>query len=472
MSEPLVDELTRLLGPKGVHVSSGKMAPWLQDFRGRMTGWAQAVVLPATTAEAASAVVAATSRELPVFPQGGNTGVCYGAVPCDGIVVGMRRMRSVRSVDMDSGLLTVDAGMTLAEVHDVAEQHGMQFPLHLGSEGTAQIGGLISTNAGGTGVLRYGAMRELVAGVEVVLADGRVLRDMHALRKDNTGYPLRHLVAGAEGTLGVVTGAVLKMAPMMRERTQAWVAAPSIGAVLALLQRLRAEFGDVLEAFELLDRAQASYVMRHIPGVRMPLSDLPDYSVLIELAATRDGLGLTEMLETVLAGALEQEIVTDAVVARNAAQAEEIRRFRHSVTEANKLEGVGVVMDTSVRPGEIEAFVAEADEVVGRMFPEAERAITAHIGDGNVHYIVMFPKDIWAGYADPIAKEMEVERAVHDVVVAHDGSFSAEHGVGRKLTEEMDRLIDPVRLEMLRGIKKVFDPKNLMNPGVLLSTVA
>ncbi|WP_172329776.1 FAD-binding oxidoreductase [Mangrovicoccus sp. HB161399] len=467
LEQGLADDLLGLLGPKGVRTGA-EMAPWLTDFRHRMTGTAAAVALPASTAEAAAAVRAATSRGLPVFPQGGNTGLCYGAVPKDGLVVALPRMRGIRHFDRASGLLTVEAGMTLTEVHDFAAAEGLQFPLHLGSEGTAQIGGLISTNAGGTGVLRYGAMRDLVAGVELVLADGRVLDDLAALPKDNRGYPLRHMVAGAEGTLGLVTAATLRLTPAMQDRAHAWLAVDTAEQALELAARLRAAAGDVLEALELLDRAQVSYVQRHIPGTRMPFAATPAWSLLVELASARADAGMQGLLESALESAFEDGLIADAVIAQSEGQGAEIWHFRHSVTEANAREGVGVVMDTSVRPGKIAQFIAEADAVAAARFPEAERAITAHIGDGNVHYIVMFPHALWARHKDPIAKEMEVETAIHDVVARHGGSFSAEHGIGRKLASEMARLGDPVRLEILRGIKAAFDPQGLMNPGVLL----
>jgi FAD/FMN-containing dehydrogenase len=464
----LVAQLAGPLGDRGLLTAAEDIAPFVTDFRGRRQGKAVAVALPTSAEEAAAAVKAATDLGLAVVPQGGNTGLCYGAVPGGALVVGLRRMRGVRQVDVDSGLMTVDAGITLAEVHAAAEEVGMQFPLHLGSEGTAQIGGLISTNAGGTGVLRYGAMRDLVAGVEMVLADGRVLSDLAGLKKNNTGYNLTQLAAGSEGTLGLVTGAVLRLSPRMVSRAHAWVACESAEGAVETGTRIRRAFGDLVEAMELLDRAQASYVVRHIPGTRMPLETLPDWSLLIELASPRPDDDLTPQLEEVLAQAMEDGLVPDAVIAQNDTQAEEIWHFRHSVTEANKINGTGVVMDTSVRTSAIPGFVAEADRVVAERFPQAERAITAHLADGNVHYIVMFPHDAWAAFPDKPAKELEVERAIHDVATAHGGSFSAEHGIGQKLTEEMARLIDPVRLDLMRGIKAAFDPRGLMNPGVLL----
>lgn len=468
MAEDLFQELSGILGPKGLLTEAADMAPFVTDFRNRRTGTAMAVLLPATTAEAAAAVRAATARKIAVFPQGGNTGLCYGAVPDAGVVIGLQRMRKLRQVDGRSGLISVDAGMTLVELHVEAEKLGMQFPLYLGSEGTAQIGGLISTNAGGTGVLRYGSMRDLVAGIEVVLADGKVLNEMSGLRKNNTGYSLTQLVAGAEGTLGIVTAAVLRLSPRMNARAHAWLGLASVEAALEVGNRVRAAFGNQIEALELLDRAEADYVLRHIPGVRMPLAEVPLYSLLIEIASPASNDDLTPQLEDVLAMALEEGLIGDAVIAQSEQQAHDIWHFRHSVTEANKINGIGVVLDTSVRPSAIPAFIADADRVTAERFPEAERAIVAHLADGNVHYIVMFPHETWASFPDKMAKELEVEMAIHDVAAAHGGSFSAEHGVGRKLTSEMARLIDPVRLEVMHRIKSALDPDGLMNPGALL----
>lgn len=464
----LLSELSAVLGPKGLLTEADDIRPYATDFRNRRTGTALAVLLPATTAEAAAALKIVTSRGIAIFPQGGNTGLCYGAVPHEGVVLSLRRMRSLREADEASGLLSVDAGMTLAEVHAQAEELGMQFPLYLGSEGTAQIGGLISTNAGGTGVLRYGSMRELIAGVEVVLADGQVVSEMSGLRKNNTGYSITQLVAGSEGTLGVITGAVLRLFPRMSSRAHAWVGLASIEAALTLASQVRRVFGTTVEALELIDDNEANYVLRHIPGVRMPLAERPSYSLMIEIASPGEDDDLTSRLERVLADAIENALVEDAVIAQNEKQAHDIWHFRHSVTEANKINGIGVVLDTSVRPSAIPAFVAEADRVTKERFPEAERAIVAHLADGNVHYIVMFPHDVWSSYPDKAAKELEVEHAIHDVAAMHGGSFSAEHGIGRKLTGEMARLIEPARLETMNRIKKALDPRGLMNPGALL----
>jgi FAD/FMN-containing dehydrogenase len=266
----------------------------------------------------------------------------------------------------------------------------------------------------------------------------------------------------------VITGAVLRLAPRMQSRAACWLGFASVNQALEVATRIRAAFGTLVEALELIDRAEASYVVRHFPDIRMPLAALPDWSLMVQLASSRADDDLVPQLETLLATAMDEGLIADAVVAQNETQAENIWHFRHSVTEANKLTGVGVVLDTSVRPSEVAGFIADADRVAAARFPQAERATVAHLADGNVHYILMFPRDFWTALPDKEAMELEVERAIHDVAIAHGGSFSAEHGIGRKLTEEMARLVDPVRLELMAGIRAVFDPQGLMNPGALL----
>ena len=468
ITEDLLQELSGILGSKGLLTDPADTGPFVTDFRNRRTGSALAVLLPATTDEAAAAVRAVSARKIAIFPQGGNTGLCYGAVPHTGVVIGLQRMRKLREVDGRSGLISVEAGDDTRRTacRSRKARYAVSALSRVGGNGTDRWIDL--DQCGGTGVLRYGSMRDLVAGVEVVLADGQVLNEMSGLRKNNTGYSLTQLVVDAEGTLGVITAAVVRLAPRMKTRAHAWLGLESVEMALEVGNRVRTAFGNQIEALELLDRAEANYVLRHIPGVRMPLSEVPLYSLMIEIASPASNDDLTPQLESVLATAMEDGLIDDAVIAQNEQQAHDIWHFRHSVTEANKINGVGVVLDTSVRPSAIPAFVAEADRVTAERFPEAERAIVAHLADGNVHYIVMFPHKVWAAYPDKVAKELEVEQAIHDVAMAHGGSFSAEHGVGRKLTSEMARLIDPVRLDVMARIKTALDPDGLMNPGALL----
>ena len=471
----MLERLRAIVGEKGLITDAGEMEPWLTDWRQRRRGRALCVVSPATTAEVAAVVSLCADERQPVFPVGGNTGLCFGAVPESdrpdkpGIVMSLRRLNRVRAIDRATGIATVDAGVVLGTLHEAALAAGRQFPLHLGSEGSAQIGGLISTNAGGTGVVRYGPMRDLVAGIEVVLADGRVLTDLAALRKDNTGYMLRHLFIGAEGTLGVITGAALRLHPLTPNTAHAWVSVTDPAAAVALLTALQERAGSAILAFELVSASQFELVRRHVERVRFPFAEIPAWSVLIELGSEDATTALDAILEEVLGAFLASGGVEDAVVATSQQQAADFWHVRHSVSEANKTEGIGIVHDVAVRTSDAAAFIAAADAVAARRFPEATTQVVCHLGDGNVHYILMFQRAFWDKLADPEGFALEVERAVHDAAAAFGGTFSAEHGVGRKLTEELERLADPLRYELMGRVKAMFDPLNLMNPGVLLA---
>jgi len=470
----VIDRLLEIVGPKGIVDDPLEMAPYLTDWRGQKQGRAVCVVLPASTQEVSAVMRLAAQENQPVFPLGGNTGLCYGAVPESGdagkpgIVLSLRRMNRIRDVDTVSDIVTVDAGAILADVHAAADQIGRQFPLHLGSEGSAQIGGLISTNAGGTAVLRYGPMRDLVAGLEVVLPDGRVFDDLAALRKDNTGYMLRQLFVGAEGTLGIVTGAALRVHPRLANSAHAWIDVASPADAVQLLSRFRSVAGSFIEAFEFVSASQYELVRRHVDRVRIPFATMPQWSLMVELSASDAHTDLDSMLQAVLEQGFEERLIRDAVVATSQQQAEEIWHVRHSVSEANKKEGVGIVHDIAVRTCAVPAFIAEADKVAAERFPQATTQVVCHLGDGNVHYILMFPHAWWTALEDKDAFALEVERAIHDVGARFGGTFSAEHGVGRKLPEELARLGDPLRYEFMQQIKRVFDPENRMNPGVLL----
>lgn len=471
----MLERLRAIVGAKGVITDPGEMEPWTTDWRQRRRGNALCVVAPATTAEVSAVVGLCAAERQPVFPVGGNTGLCYGAVPESGragkpgIVLSLRRMNRIRAIDRATGIATADAGVVLADLHAAASETGRQFPLYLGSEGSAQIGGLVSTNAGGTGVVRYGPMRDLVAGLEVVLADGRVFADLAGLRKDNTGYVLRHLFIGAEGTLGVVTGAALRFHPRTPNTAHAWVSAAGPAAAVSLLTALQGRAGSYIQAFELVSASQFELVRRHVERVRFPFAEIPPWSVLIELGSEDASTGLDAILEEVLAASLATGEVVDAVVAASAQQAADFWHVRHSVSEANKKEGIGIVLDVAVRTSDVAAFIAAADEIAARRFPLAKTQVVCHLGDGNVHYILMFQRDFWNGLPDPEAFALEIERAVHDAAAKFGGTFSAEHGVGRKLTEELRRLADPLRYELMGRVKALFDPHNLMNPGVLLA---
>lgn len=473
MSETLLEALRAIVGTAAVVTDTDAMAPYLRDWRGRETGAALAVVMPADTDQVAALVTLAASAGLPVFPQGGNTGLCYGAVPrapgAPGLVLALGRMTRIREVDRSANVITVDAGVVLTRVHEAAATVGRRFPLHLGSEGSAQIGGLISTNAGGTGALRYGPMRDLVCGLEVVLPDGRILRDLGALKKNNIGYDLKQLFVGAEGTLGVVTGAALRLHAAIRASAHAWVAADSPAQALDLLARLQDNFDATIMAFELLSRSEIALVLDHVPGTRCPFAAVPPWSVMIELGEADPEAPLTARLEATLASVLEAGGARDAVIAASLAQAEDFWRVRHSVSEGNAVGGYGLTHDIAVRVSRVPGFIEAADRLLAEHFPAARPVVVCHLGDGNVHYIAMFDKAYWRSLPDPEAVKADLQTRVHDLALAHGGSFSAEHGIGRKLTDELVRLGDPLRLELMAGLKRLVDPAARMNPGVLLA---
>ncbi|MBS9722199.1 FAD-binding oxidoreductase [Tianweitania sp. BSSL-BM11] len=471
----MLEKLREIVGEKGLIVDRGEMAPFLTDWRNRRTGDALCVVLPASTEEVAAVVKLAAAERQPIFPSGGNTGLCYGAVPETdrpsklGIVLALQRMNRIREIDRSANLMTVDAGVVLANIHTAAGDIRRQFPLYLGSEGSAQIGGLISTNAGGTGVVKYGPTRDLVAGLEVVLANGTVLRDLAALAKDNTGYLLRHLFIGAEGTLGIITGAVLHLHPEMPNRAHAWVSVASPQAAVDLLAAFQDRAGPYIEAFELVSASQFDLVAKYCERIRIPFENgIPAWSLMIELSSVDSSTDLNGILETLLESGLEHGGILDAVVANSEQQAKDIWHVRHSVSEANKKEGVGVVHDVAVRTSDVPAFIAAADEVAATKYPHAFTEVVCHLGDGNVHYILMFSHEFWASLPNKETYALEVEATIHDVGAQFRGTFSAEHGVGRKLTQELARLCEPVRYGLMQQVKTLFDPDNRMNPGVLV----
>ena len=398
-------------------------------------------------------------------------GLSQGAQPSgDGraIVVAMRRMAAIREIDKPSGVMLVDAGATLSAVHAAALEVGRRVPLNLGSEGTAQIGGLVSTNAGGTSALRYGPMRELVCGIEVVLPDGRIFSDLQALRKNNTGYDLKNLFIGAEGTLGIVTGAALRMHPVLHASAHAWIALSGLEAVAPILSGLQDAFDTGLQAAELLSGTQVDLVLQHIPRTRHPLDSRPEWSLLVELGQTDPGADLRGRLEDWLAARFEDGRVTDGAVAQSDAQAAGIWHIRHSVSEANKIHGHSLSHDVAVRPSRVAEMITRCRGAVQGVYPGAKILIVSHIGDGNVHFIVHFTHAEWARFPDPEAVTRQVMTLVHDEVGALGGTFSAEHGIGRKLRQELAERADPVRLQMMHDIRGLFDPEGRMNPGAVL----
>ena len=464
----LVTELRQLLGERNVLIAADDVAPYCTDWRGRYSGSALCVALPGNTDEVAAVVracVAAGVAGVPMVPQGGNTGLCGGATPQGGeVVVNLRRMNRIRGIDPDNNSITVDAGCTLHAVQEAAKAADRLFPLSLAAEGSATIGGNLATNAGGVQVLRYGNARELTLGIEVVLADGRIWNGLRALRKDNTGYDLKHLFIGAEGTLGLITAATLKLFPLPRAQATAWVAVPDPAAAVSLLGRLRDAAGDNVTAFEIVGRAGLELVLRHIPNARDPLPGKPAWQVLIELSGARDDLSAT--LEQALQEAAADGLVDDAALAASEAQTAALWALRENVSEAQKIEGVSIKHDIAVPVSRIAEFIARADLALAAAFPAVRIVCFGHIGDGNLHYNQSKPDA--QSNSEFIEQTEAVNRIVHDLVHQLGGSISAEHGLGQLKREEVLRYKSATEMDMMRAVKQALDPRGLMNPGKLL----
>lgn len=468
----VVLQLQCLLGTDAVLTSAADIAANVQDWRGRYRGNAACVVLPSTTEQVAGVVRACAEHAVPVVAQGGNTSLCEGAVPrAQGpasVVVNLGRMQRVRSIDVANNSIEVEAGCVLAVVQQAAAEHGKLYPVSLGAEGSCQIGGNIATNAGGTGVLRYGNTRENVLGLEVVLADGRIWNGLYRLRKNNTGFDLKHLFIGSEGTLGVITAATLRLHPLPLSHAVAWMALESPRAALAMLGRFQQRSGDVLSAFEMMNATQLQIVVDHVPSRRAPLPTSHGWHVLVELADTSSEQPLIAALEEVLAQGVKAGEVQDAVIATSGAQYAAFWEVRHSVSEGNKKAGMGINTDCAVPVSAVPEFIERATQAAHSALPGVPIIVVAHLGDGSVHFIPLVSFERWRSF--PSADEV-VRRVKHVInEVAHDlcGTFSAEHGIGQVLTQEM-RLFKPaVEIDLMRGIKSLLDPHDLFNPGRLL----
>lgn len=467
----MLDELSAIVGPTGLLTAPAEMGGFLEDWRGRYRGPALCVVLPSTTEQVAAIVRLCAGTGTRVLPQGGNTSLCGGAVPdADGplpVIVGLQRMRRIRAVDPVNDAICVDAGVPLAAVQESAAGHGRLYPVSLGAEGSCQIGGTIATNAGGTGVLRYGNTRENVLGLEVVLPDGQVWDGLNALRKNNTGYDLKHLFIGSEGTLGIVTGAVLKLHPLPTARSVAWLAAADPAAALEVFGLFRASCETRLSGFEIMNDAQVAMVIEHVPDRRPPLRPA-GWHVLVELSDTGDQASLDATMEGVLGEALARGLLGDAVIGASEAQRGAMWEFRHSVSEANKKGGVGLTSDTAVPISAVPDFIANATAAVRAVVPDLPVVIVGHMGDGNIHFIPFFSRPRWDALHDRDAVATRIRRAVNDAAAALGGTFSAEHGIGRTLTAEMARYKPPVEIGLMQAVKRSLDPGGLFNPGRLL----
>lgn len=460
-----------LLGPRGLTRDADLVTPWLTDWRGRYTGRALALASPASAAEVAALVQLCHEYGVPIVPQGGNSGMCGGATPdAEGraILLSLRRMNAILRIDPDARQATCEAGVILQTLHEAAEAAGMRFPLTLGGKGSATIGGLISTNAGGTQVLRHGTMRAQVLGLQAVLPDGSLFDGLVPLKKDNRGFDLKQLLIGSEGTLGIVTAATLRLLPAIGGRAVLWAGLASIHDARRLLLHAETVAGDALEGFEVMPRHSLDAVLAHLPDARDPLGTPHPWYALIELVGSEASAAhLPELAEALLTGALDAGMLQDATIAASEAQGEAFWRLRDSISPAERAIGPAMQHDISVPVEKMPDFVAMAAPEMERRFPGTRAVAFGHLGDGNVHFHVIAPPGVTPGVWEE-EEGKRISAAVHDLVTQWGGSISAEHGIGQMKRDELGRLGDPTSLALMRAIKLAIDPKGLMNPGKLV----
>lgn len=465
----ILERIGGIVGPQGLITDPHDLEPYLGDWRGFYRGAAPAVVRPAATEQVAAVVRVCADTGTAIVPQGGNTGMSGAATPPaagGAIVLQLGRMNRILGLDALNNTITVEAGCILANIQQAARDAGRLFPLSLGAEGSCQIGGNLATNAGGINVLRYGNARDLTLGLQVVLPDGQVWEGLRGLRKDNTGYDLKHIFIGSEGTLGIITAAVLKLFPVPRTTVTALIAAAAPAAAVELLALLREECGDRVSAFEIISRRCVELVLAHIPGTREPLGRAHPWYVLAELAeASADG-PLRGEFERALERAVGRGLALDAAIAESGAQRTALWRIRESIPEASRAEGLLYRHDISIPVSRIPEFIAEAGAALERAFPGARVICFGHLGDGNLHYNCFVPGRN-RGDAAALAAT-DVNRAVLDVVARFAGSFSAEHGVGQAKRAELARYKGALEIGMMRTLKRAFDPRNIMNPGKVI----
>jgi FAD/FMN-containing dehydrogenase len=465
----LLERIRGIVGPAGLISSPDETAQYATDWRRRYHGSAVAVVKPGSTAEVSAVIRVCGDSRTGIVPQGGNTGLCGAATPDSSgsqIVLNLSRMNRIREIDARNNTMTVEAGCVLANLQKAAGEAGRLFPLSLASEGSCEIGGNLSTNAGGTAVLRYGNTRDLVLGLEVVLPSGEIWDGLRGLRKDNTGYDLKQLFVGAEGTLGVITAAVLKLFPLPRSRATAVVALQDPGHALELLTHTLEGCGERLTAFELFSDFCLSLVLKHFRDVAAPFPRrFPQY-VLMELSDTRPGDAVAHLAEGVLGQALEQGRILDAVIAQSESQSKAFWRLREFISDAQAQEGPNIKHDVSIPISRIPDFIRATDEELARAHSGVRMVTFGHVGDGNVHYNVSAPE----GVAPETFVKLTagINRVVHDSVARFRGSISAEHGLGQSKREEIRRYKSPIELELMRKIKSALDPHGIMNPGKVL----
>ena len=462
----LLHALTQLLGPRGLLTAAEDIAPHLADWRNLYRGATPCVIRPGSTEELAHAVTLCAEAQVAMVPQGGNTSMVGGATPDESgrqVVVSLARLNRIRAVDPVDMTMTTEAGVVLKAAQNAAAEAGCLFPLSLGAEGSATIGGVLSTNAGGNTTVRYGNARELMLGLEAVLPDGGIWHGLRRLRKDNTGYALRHLFVGAEGTLGFITAASLKMFPRARDTALGFCAVADEDAALSLFRRFRDRDDSAVRAFEYMSGQGVDFCVRHIEGIALPLGHRADHYVLVDLASCRPDAGLRDMAEAVLTEAMEAGLVLDAVLAESDAQAARIWRIREEHPEAQKREGASVKNDVSVPVSRVPDLIRRSSEALRTLIPGSRPVPFGHIGDGNIHMNLEQPEGMDA--AAFLARSHDIMDCVNAIVRDLDGSFSAEHGIGRLKTDMMESWRGGVELGAMRAIKDALDPHGLMNPG-------
>ncbi len=470
-NDEFIAAVAKLLGERGWTTDPELVDPWLTDWRGRFTGRAIGLASPADTAEVSALVKLCARFAVPIVPQGGNSGMSGGATPDDSgdaIVLSLRRIDAVRNFDVDARQITCEAGLILQTLHEKAEAQGLRFPLTLGGKGSATVGGLISTNAGGTQVLRHGSMRAQVLGLEAVMADGAVFDSLRPLKKDNRGFDLKQLLIGSEGTLGIVTAATLRLLPALADRAVLWAGLGDIRDARKLLLHAERTAGDALEGFEVMPRHSLEAVLAHSANARAPLQDAYEWNALIELTADASGAdALPALAQRLLESAFEEGLVADATIARNEAQAEQFWMLRDEIAPAERAIGPAMQHDISVPVADMADFVAEAVPKVEKAFPGTRAVAFGHLGDGNVHFHVLAPSGATPGEWEE-TQGKAISAFVHDEVTVWRGSISAEHGIGQLKRDELGRLGDTAQIAILRSVKHALDPQGLLNPGKLV----
>ena len=465
-SPDLLPRFAAIVGDKYAITDPAELEPYLVEGRGIYHGRSSMLLRPGSVGEVQAILKFANETKTPLVPQGGNTGLVGGQIPLDGeLILSLARLDKIREIDAASNTMTCESGVVLAKAQEAAAAVDRLFPLSLGAEGSCTIGGNLSTNAGGTGALAYGIARDLMLGVEVVLADGRIMNLLSKLKKNNTGYDLRHIFVGAEGTLGIITAAVVKLFPRPRAVETAFVGVPSPSAALKLLNLAQARVGGTVTSFELIVREVIEFAIKHGHGVRDPLAGKHPWYVLMEVSS-QHGDGLRESVEQLLADATTQSLVEDATLAASFNQAKAFWHLRHTLTEVQKPEGGSIKADVSVPVAAVPEFLREADVAAKAIVPGCRPVPFGHLGDGNVHFNISQP--VGADTAQFLARWDEINDAINKIVLKHNGSISAEHGIGKLKRDLLPKVKDPVALELMRSLKRLLDPNGILNPGKVL----